>query len=131
MTLDQVTMPTTPEALMTAFAGFVQANDLDGLVGLYAADAVFQPSPGVELRGNDIRSALAELLTLRPVITYRGDTDVVVCGDLALVSNDWTMSGEAPDGSAVREGGLSADVVRRRSDGSWEVLIDQPRGKPC
>jgi len=49
-------------------------------------------------------------------------------GDIGLVSNSWEMTGTAPDGSEATDAGLSADVVRRQPDGSWLVLIDQPRG---
>ena len=53
---------------------------------------------------------------------------MVIVDDIAVVSNTWTMTAELPDGSTHREGGVSADVLRRQADGSWLVLIDQPRG---
>jgi hypothetical protein len=28
----------------------------------------------------------------------------------------------------MRQQGVSADLLRRQDDGSWRVLIDQPRG---
>jgi ketosteroid isomerase-like protein len=125
---DVITNPETPAGVMAMFAQRLAAGDLDGLVAMYADDAVFQPAPGVELRCGDIRAALGELLALRPTITYSGEPAVLHCGELALVSNDWSMEGTAPDGSTVREGGCSADVVRREADGTWRILIDQPRG---
>ncbi|MEP6665582.1 MAG: hypothetical protein ABJA81_03945 [Nocardioidaceae bacterium] len=72
--------------------------------------------------------ALTELAALRPSIEFIGDPDVVIVDDIAVVSNSWTMTAELPDGSTHREGGVSADVLRRQLDGSWLVLIDQPRG---
>jgi ketosteroid isomerase-like protein len=51
---------------------------------------------------------------------------VLVAGDVALVVNEWTMTGTAPDGAVVERGGKSADVVRRQPDGSWLVLVDRP-----
>ena len=51
---------------------------------------------------------------------------VLVAGDVALVQNDWSMTGTASDGSTVTQGGRSADVVRRGVDGTWRVLIDRP-----
>lgn len=51
---------------------------------------------------------------------------VLVAGDVALVQNDWSMTGTAPDGSTVTQGGRSADVVRLQADGNWRVLIDRP-----
>ena len=38
------------------------------------------------------------------------------------------MTGIAPDGSLVQDGGYSADVFRRQSDGRWLILIDHPHG---
>ena len=124
------TDPETPARVMAMFARRLAAGDLDGLVAMYADDAVFQPAPGVELRGGEIRAALGELVGLRPTITYHGEPAVLHCGDLALVSNDWSMEGTAPDGSIVSEGGCSADVVRRNAVGAWKILIDQPSGTP-
>ena len=120
---------TSPAHLMTLFAQRIAAGDVDGLIALYEPDAVFEPQPGTVLRGADqIRPALAGLAALRPEITYAGEPDVVIVDDVAMVSNAWTMSATLPDGGGHREGGLSADVLRRQPDGSWLILIDQPRG---
>jgi uncharacterized protein (TIGR02246 family) len=123
---------TSPTHLMQLFARRAGSGDLDGLMDLYETDAVFQPQPGVQLKGTDqIRAALSEFMVLNPQITFSGETEVVTVGDIALVANDWKMTGVAPDGSAVADGGSSADVVRRHGDGHWLVMIDQPRGKPA
>ncbi len=42
----------TPEALMRAFADRLNAGHLDGLVALYEPTAVFEPQPGVVVRGH-------------------------------------------------------------------------------
>jgi len=119
----------TPAQLMTLFAERVSCGDVDALIALYSEDAVFEPQFGVVLRGvGQIRPALAELAAMRPRIDYAGEPDVVIVDDIAVVSNTWFMTAELPDGSIYREGGVSADVLRRQRDGSWLVLIDQPRG---
>ena len=43
----------TPEALMRAFTDRMHAGDIDGLVALYEPSAVFEPQPGVVVRGRD------------------------------------------------------------------------------
>ena len=48
--------------------------------------------------------------------------------NIALVHASWEMIGTAPDGSPVNIGGKSADVMRRQSDGTWLVLIDNSFG---
>ena len=122
---------TSPAHLMELFAARAAAGDLDGLIELYEPDAVFQPELGAKVEGHDeLRASLPEFLAIQPEISYTREPDVLIVGDTALVTNFWEMTGTAPDGSTVREGGISADVCRRRSDGSWGVLIDQPRGEP-
>lgn len=116
----------TPEALMRAFIDRVHAGDLDGLVALYERSAVFEPRPGVVVHGRDaIRQALAELLALHPTMATT-TVQVLQADDVALVVNEWNLTGTGPDGSEVRQGGRSADVVRRQPDGSWLVLVDKP-----
>lgn len=116
----------TPTRLMELFSQRVHDRDLDALMELYERDAVFLPSSGGILTGRDaIRGGLAELLALEPVMNVRV-AQVLSTGDTALVVNDWSMTGMAPGGSAVREGGTSADLLRRQPDGSWLVLIDHP-----
>ena len=131
MTITQVTVASSPAELMELFAQLAAVGDVDALLALYEADAVLQPEFGVVFRGHEqIRPALTELLAMKPQITYTSAADVVICGNMALVSNFWTMQATAPDGTKVTDGGTSADVVRRQTDGSWLVLIDQPRGIP-
>lgn len=128
MTPDALTSPSTdtPEALMQTFAAHVHARDLDALIALYETDAVFMPEPGVVLTTpKDIRAALEAMLSLAPTMVV-ATGHVVASGDIALVQNDWSMTGTAPDGSTVTQEGRSADVVRRQPDGTWRVVIDRP-----
>ena len=116
----------TPEALMRTFSARLNDGDLDGLVALYEPDAAFEPQPGAVVQGHAaIRAALAQLLALRPTMTAE-TVQVLVGGDVALVANEWSMTGTAPDGTAVRQSGRSADVVRRQPDGRWLVVVDKP-----
>ena len=120
---------TSPTELMTMFAERAATGDAAGLLALYEPSAVFEPQIGVILRGHaEILPALAELAALTPRIEYTGERDVVIVDEIAIVSNAWAMEADLPDGSTHREGGLSADVLRRQADGTWLVLIDQPRG---
>jgi uncharacterized protein (TIGR02246 family) len=115
-----------PEALMRTFTACVHARDLDALVGLYEPGAVFEPQPGVVVEGRDaIRAALAELLALRPAMTAT-TVQVLRSGDIALVVNEWSMTGTTADDVEVRQQGRSADVLRRQADGRWLVVVDKP-----
>lgn len=126
MTNNTETDLATPEALMGCFTDRLNAGDLDGLVGLYEPTAVFEPQPGIVVHGHaEIRQALEELLATDPRITAE-TVEVLQAEDVALVINEWAMTGTAPDGSQVRQGGRSADVVRQQPDGRWLVVVDKP-----
>jgi len=125
-TRPEPTPPATPAALMAQFRDRLHGGDLDGLVGLYEPAAVFEPEPGRTVHGHvEIRAALAALMALSPRMVVRPQ-QVLEAGDVALVVNNWTMAGTAPDGTPVARDGRSADVLRRQPDGSWKVLIDRP-----
>ena len=42
---------------------------------------------------------------------------VVTVGDLAYLSNTWSLSGTGPDGTPVTLGATTAEVARRQADG--------------
>jgi uncharacterized protein (TIGR02246 family) len=117
-----------PEAVIERFSELLGRGDLDAMVELYEPDATFAPQPGESVTGRDaIRSALTGFLAVQPRMT--GSIEKVLrAGDTALVANRWTLSGTAPDGSPVEMGATSADVLRRRADGSWGIMIDDPWG---
>ena len=119
---------TTPEATIERFSRHLAAGDVDSMVALYEPDATFAPQPGESVSGRDaIRAALDGFLAIKPRMTGRIEK-VLRAGDTALVANRWSLSGTAPDGQPVSMGGTSADVLRRRPDGSWGIVIDDPWG---
>jgi uncharacterized protein (TIGR02246 family) len=117
-----------PEHAVERLARLLSGGELDAALALYEPDAAFLPEPGTVIRGRGpIRAALERFAALDPKLS--GEVQrVVEAGDTALVVNRWSLDGTGPDGAAVRMGGLSADVVRRRPDGSWGILIDDPWG---
>ena len=76
---------------------------------------------------DSIRRELERFAALQPRMTG-SVKKVMETRDTALVAYRWTLDGTAPDGSPVEMAGTSADVLRRRPDGSWGVLIDDPWG---
>jgi uncharacterized protein (TIGR02246 family) len=117
-----------PEAVIEQFAELLAEGDLEGMLNLYEPDAAFAPQPGESVLGRDeIRAALESFLAVMPRMD--GATEKVLeAGDTALVVNRWRLNGTAPDGSPVEMAGTSADVLRRRPDGSWGIVIDDPWG---
>jgi uncharacterized protein (TIGR02246 family) len=118
----------TPEQTIERFSELLAAGDLDSMVALYEPDATFAPQPGESVSGRDaIRAALSGFLAVKPRMTGQIEK-VLRAGDTALVANRWSLSGTAPDGQPVSMGATSADVLRRRPDGSWGIVIDDPWG---
>lgn len=118
----------SPRDIIRLFERYLGDRDLEALVGLYEPDAAFEAEPGTVVHGHGaIREALARFLALEPTITGKIQKVVEVDGT-ALVVNKWRLEGTGPDGAPIQMGGLSADVMRRRPDGSWRMLIDDPWG---
>lgn len=119
----------TAAEIITVFGEAIRDGRIDDVQSLYEPDAVFIPQPGAQpVSGSAaIRAALAPFAQLKPTMT--GDIlKVVHAGDIATVLNRWQLHATAPDGTPVRMGGTSADVMRRRPDGTWGILIDDPWG---
>jgi uncharacterized protein (TIGR02246 family) len=116
----------TPTDVIERFAELLGVGDAEGALALYEADAAFVVEPGVIVTGHDaIGPALERFAAMRPILTS-DIVQVVQSGDTALVTNRWTLDGEAPDGQAVHLEGRSSDVLRQTSDGEWRLLIDDP-----
>jgi uncharacterized protein (TIGR02246 family) len=118
----------SPEAILERFAVLLGDANLEAIMELYEPEAAFAPQPGRSVSGHDaIRAALEQFLALQPRMTGRIE-QVLAAADTALVANRWTLQGTQPDGQPVQMAGVSADVLRRRPDGSWGILIDDPWG---
>ena len=117
-----------PESVIERFSQLLAERDLEGMVELYEPDAAFAPQPGETVSGHEaIRSALEGFLAVKPRMSGTVEK-VLEAGDTALVTNRWRLDGTAPDGSPVSMAATSADVLRRRPDGSWGIVIDDPWG---
>lgn len=104
-----------PETLCVRFAAFAAAGDLDGIVGLYDADAVVTLALGREAAGPAaIRAAFAGALAAGALRTATGaaSSRIVVAGDLAMTS------ATDPDGQ------VRTQVARRCADGQWRWIRD-------
>ena len=99
----------------------VNDRDLDGLVALYAPDAVMVLPDGSTVTGTEaIRGQWAELLAMEGRMTLRSRY-AIEAGDLAILSNEWTFtSGD------LTMGATTAEVARRQPDGGWLYVIDHP-----
>jgi uncharacterized protein (TIGR02246 family) len=118
----------TPAQVIALFASCLHAGDLEAALTLYEPEAVLVAQPGEQVSGLEaIRAALAPFFAIGGQMT--SDVRKVVEGaGLATVLNRWTLEGAQPDGTPLRLGATSADVVRRQPDGRWLLVIDDPWG---
>ena len=106
-----------------------QAGDIDKVMASYAdgATIVFEPGAPVSDPAQQ-RAAFQQFFAAKPEFTYAGH-EVHLTGDTAVHLAPWTMTGTAPDGSAITDRGLSVAVLRRQADGRWLMVIDDPHGE--
>ena len=122
----------TPEALEPRLAALVAAADLDGIVGLYAADAVVSLPRGREAAGSAaIREAFAAALAAGVLVTTRTVPDDVL-GELAAgggpVASRAIVTGElAMTTSTAADGTVRTQVARRSAEGRWVWVRDGSR----
>jgi uncharacterized protein (TIGR02246 family) len=116
----------SPEAVHHLFMEAFNRGDLDGLMALYEPGATLVSQPGQTATGvQAIKQALSGFLAVKGVMDIQLKK-VLRAGDLAQILSIWTLKGTGPDGMPLKLNGQTTDVVRRQSDGSWRLAIDNP-----
>jgi uncharacterized protein (TIGR02246 family) len=117
-------VPARPEDLYPALAGAYNTGDLDGLLALYAPDAVFVVKPGVVTNGPaELRATLQRLLELRAHLRIEPQA-FVRSGEVLLVVGRYTFSGQRHDGTPFENESRFVDVLRQQPDGRWLIAVD-------
>ena len=102
-----------PELLEARFAACVAAGDLDGMLRLYAADAVVSLPRGREAAGHAaIRAAFTDALAAGARWAEPDSIRVIETGALAMTS------------STGLDGVVRTQVARREPDGTWLWVRD-------
>lgn len=84
---------------------------------------------GTDFRGPEmLTAAYTEFAAISPDIRFEYE-DLHITGDIALHIAPWSMTGTAPDGTAVTDGGLSVVVLQKQDDGAWKILMDLPHAE--
>lgn len=119
-------MARSPEEMDTEWAEAFNAGNGEALLGLYEPGAAFVMPTGEVIEGvENIAQALGGFFALKPSIDLK-TRQVVRSGDLAIVYSTWTVTGTAPDGTALEMTGEPTVVLREQPDGTWRFAIDDP-----
>jgi uncharacterized protein (TIGR02246 family) len=115
----------SPELMAETFITRFNERDEAGLLALYEPDAVFTFDGEQKAEGIDqIKGALAGMLA-GPNKLRGSYAHVHVAGDTALCRLRWEMTGAE---GWIDSDGVSAEVLKRGSDGLWRFKIDDANG---
>jgi ketosteroid isomerase-like protein len=118
----------TPEEVLNSVVEGINAGDLDSLMTLYEPLACFASQPGQLAKSPDgIRESLLGFIDMNGKLDLKVKR-VLKASDLALVTTEWSFSGNGSDGKHVDITSKSADVLRQQPDGTWRFVIDNPWG---
>jgi uncharacterized protein (TIGR02246 family) len=115
-----------PAELHTLFRDAFNLGDVEALIALYEPDAVLIVE-GKELTGRQsVWVALESFVARRGRMTLETRAVVESPQGLAVLRGGWAVepAAELRAGSATQ--GLSTEVVRKQTDGTWLFVIDNP-----
>lgn len=116
-----------PEDCDALFAESVTAGDVDAALRLFEPDARCVTRDGV-VPPEGTRANLERLAASKARLVCRVTRVVPFGEDLALLYNEWTITIPEGGGEKTRSG-KALELVRRRADGTWRFVIDDPYGR--
>ena len=124
-TQEQQEVLNTIEKMTDAF----HHKNVEEVLSCYESNAVvvFEPESPISDR-NTLKEMFQAAFTLSPTFTYSGH-EVFINGNIATHFSPWTMTGKAPDGTEIRQSGLSVAVLRKQANGNWLMIFDNPHGQ--
>ncbi|MDW7691570.1 DUF4440 domain-containing protein [Flammeovirgaceae bacterium SG7u.111] len=125
MTEEQQNVLFTIKKMTNAF----QNKDIDEVMRCYESVAVvvFEPESPIS-DTNVLREMFTGMSMANPVFTYSGH-EVFITGNIATHIAPWKMTANAPDGTEIKQSGLSVAVLRKQKDGRWLMILDNPHGQ--
>lgn len=109
----------SPEEIWSLFQKYIREGDIDSVLALYDAEAVFLSQSGETRKGDDLRAELAPLAAAKTVFDF-SVKQVIKSGDIALMHTEWNVS--SPQQMFL----YAIEVARRQQDGTWRWLIGDP-----
>ena len=124
--------PSGAQPVDEAWRKAITANDLDGIMAVYAADAVMWLPDAPEAKGREaIRKSYAALVAANTVTgaTF-ANTHYQTSGDLSVGWGDFTLSlSPKAGGNPVTMSGRFS-VIARNEAGTWVYVVDHASAQP-
>ena len=117
-----------PEDCDRIFIRAMTNGDIDAIIALYEADAVFIRPDGQRATGHsEIRRFLEEEAARKAVYDIH-DIETVLSGDgsIAITRMRISMSWTGRDGKEKSVKTRTIELLRKQADGTWRFIIDSP-----
>ncbi len=109
-----------PEEICHLFQRYMREGDLDAVITVYDAEAVFLNQAGEVRKGREtVREELAPFAAVKATFDFK-IKQVIQAGDIALMHTEWKISSPRPTSL------YAIEVARRQPDGTWRWLIGDP-----
>ena len=116
----------SPSEIHELFRSAFNRGDAEALIALYEPDAILVLNARIVTGREEIRKAYADILLRRGRMTLETRAVIESQEGLAVLHGSWMVE-PAPENSAEPvTRGLSTEVVRKQSDGTWLFVIDNP-----
>ncbi len=125
-------MTTAQQNVLEAIEKMTKAfenKDIDTVMACYEPNAVivFEPESPIS-DANVLREMFTKMAMINPKFTYSGH-EVFITGNIATHIAPWEMTAKAPDGTEIKQSGLSIAVLRKQENGEWLMILDNPHGQ--
>jgi ketosteroid isomerase-like protein len=118
----------TPEDMLNSQVEEFNRGNIGFLMMLYEKDAYFASKPGQVVKDlESIRQAFQSLIDMGGKLEAKPKR-VLLASDLALLITEWSINGNEPNGKPINLTGRGTVVLRRQSDGTWLMVIENPWG---
>lgn len=117
------------QAIQSMTQAFQQKN-ITGVLNSYEENAAVMFEPGQAITDPiTIEQMFEGAFQINPKFDYPNGHEVYMANDIALHIAPWVMTGQAPDGTTVKQSGLSVAVLRKQTNGQWLMVLDNPHGQ--
>ena len=111
----------TVELLDEAF----NRSDIEAVVNFYEEDAVMVAEPNRLATGKaEIRATYEWIFANIKGTATQAKTHVIETDDIALFTSQWNFSGTMLNGDSVSRDSYASVILRRQTDGSWRIVVD-------